>query len=108
MMSDFWWGLGRAGVLNFSMAVIGFSLPSQDEYARQVIYRLVQNYQSTYWGNTTMMHRKTRLVLIDFPKSAEEKQEYRRKYRFVNWDRAVTYFNGFDEKAIKLLRPPKH
>jgi len=108
MMSDFWWGLGRVGVLNFSMAVIGFSLPSQDEYARQVIYRLVQNYQSTYWGNTTMMHRKTRLVLIDFPKSVEEKQEYRRKYRFVNWDRAVTYFNGFDEKAIKLLRPPKH
>jgi len=51
MYRDFWSGLGRAGVLNFSMAIIGFSLPSQDEYARQIIYRLVKNYQTTYWEN---------------------------------------------------------
>jgi SIR2-like domain len=49
MVRDFWWGLGYAGEMNFRMAVIGFSLPPQDEYARQVIYRLVKNYQSTSW-----------------------------------------------------------
>jgi hypothetical protein len=45
MLRNFWDGLGQAGVLNFGMAVIGLSLPQQDDYARQVIYRLVRNYQ---------------------------------------------------------------
>jgi hypothetical protein len=27
LFRDFWWGLGNAGILNFSMGIIGFSLP---------------------------------------------------------------------------------
>lgn len=104
MYRDFWWGLGRAGVLNFSMAIIGFSLPSQDDYARQVIYRLVKNYQTTYWEEDFLKHKKTPLVLIDLRTSPEEEQEFRRRYAFVDWDRAKTYFNGFNEEAIDLLR----
>ena len=103
MVKDFWLGLGRAGVLNFCMAVIGFSLPSQDEYARQVIYRLITNYQSTYWGDTDLPFKKTPLVLIDYRTSPQEEQEYRKRYRFVDWDRAVTYFCGFNEEAIEHL-----
>lgn len=104
MLRDFWWGLGHAGVLNFSMAIIGFSLPSQDDYARQIIYRLVKNYQSTYWEEDVWVHKKTPLVLVDFRKSAEEEQEFRHRYAFVDWDRAETYFDGFDEEALELLR----
>ena len=104
MYRDFWSGLCRAGVANFSMAIIGFSQPSQDEYARQVIYRLVTNYQTTYWENDVWTHKKTPLVLVDFQKSAEEEQAYRQRYAFVDWDRAEVYFDGFDEKAIELLR----
>ena len=104
MLRDFWWGLGYVGVLNFSMAIIGFSLPSQDEYARQVIYRLVKNYQTAYWEEGVWKHKKTPLVLVDFRKSSEEEQEFRHRYAFVDWDRAVTYFDGFDEEAIRLLR----
>jgi len=103
MLRNFWWGLGYAGVLNFSMAIIGFSLPSQDEYARQVIYRLVKNYQTTYWENDVWTHKKTPLVLVDLRKSAQEKQEFQSRYAFVDWDRAETYFEGFDKKAIGLL-----
>jgi len=41
-LKDFWWGLGRAGGMNLSMAIIGFSLPQHDDYARQAIYRLAR------------------------------------------------------------------
>ena len=49
-LRDFWYGLGDAGTLNFGLAIVGFSLPQHDDYARQVLYRLVTNYQTTYWN----------------------------------------------------------
>lgn len=49
---EFWWGFGYVGRMNFRMAIIGFSLPPQDEYARQAIYRLVRNYQNVSWDET--------------------------------------------------------
>jgi hypothetical protein len=105
MVRDFWWGLGYAGWMNFRMAVIGFSLPPQDEYARQVIYRLVRNYQSTSWDKTwdDAGHKKTPLLLVDFRVSAEEEETFRRRYAFMDWSKALTCFSGFDEKALDLL-----
>lgn len=44
VLRDLWSGLGEAGGLNLSMAIIGFSLPSHDEYIRQMLFRLTQNY----------------------------------------------------------------
>ena len=103
MMRDFWWGLGQKGVLSFGMAVIGFSLSKQDEYARQVIYGLVKNYQTTYWEKNPFDHKKSPLVLVDLKKSPTEKQEFRHRYAFVDWNRAETHFDGFDKEAIELL-----
>jgi hypothetical protein len=42
-LNDFWEGMGNAGYYNFGMAIIGFSLPPQDEYARQILHKLVTN-----------------------------------------------------------------
>jgi hypothetical protein len=56
---DFWWGLQQAGVFNFGMAIIGYSLPPQDQYARQVLYNLVKNYQLTYWQDGVLGQKKT-------------------------------------------------
>ena len=42
---EFWRGMGRDGGHGFRMVIIGYSLPSHDDYAQQVIYRLVTNYQ---------------------------------------------------------------
>jgi hypothetical protein len=41
---DFWHEQGRQGGTSFRMVIIGYSLPSSDDYARQVVYRLVRNY----------------------------------------------------------------
>jgi hypothetical protein len=105
LFRDFWWGLGNAGEMNFRMAVIGFSLPPQDEYARQVIYRLVKNYQTVGWGKSwdDAGHKKSPLALVDFRRTADEEQSFRQRYAFVDWSKAQTYFGGFDEKVVELL-----
>jgi hypothetical protein len=103
MLRDFWDGLGQAGVLNFGMAIIGFSLPQQDDYAQQAIYRLVRNYQENYWEAGQLEHKKTPLLLIDFQKSAAGRQAFRKRYAFVNWDRAKLHFDGFSNDALRLI-----
>ena len=44
-LEDYWRGMGRDGGHSFRMVIIGYSLPDHDEYARQVLYRLITNYQ---------------------------------------------------------------
>jgi hypothetical protein len=100
---DFWHGLGEVGVLNFRMAVIGFSLPPADDYARQVLYRIITNYQNSYWDETQLGKRKQPLLLIDFRPTVIGQAEYRQNYRFVNWERADVSFGGFDDSTIGKL-----
>jgi len=100
---DFWWGLSQWGFLNFGMSIIGFSLSGADDYVRQVLYRIVKNYQNSYWKDGVLDRKKSPLVLVDFRRSAKDKEDFRRRYAFVNWSRARTYFNGLDQKALELL-----
>ncbi len=106
MFREFWWGLGAVGEMNFRMVIIGFSLPSQDEYARQVLYRLIRNYQNMSWDKAGdgFGHKKAPLVLIDYRPSVEKEEELRRSYAFVDWNKAVTCFTGFDDAAISLIK----
>jgi hypothetical protein len=102
-LRDFWYGLGDAGTLNFGLAIVGFSLPQHDDYARQVLYRLVTNYQTTYWNEDVCGLKKRPLILIDRRQSEEEMEELRRRYAFVDWAKTRTYMAGFDENALDLL-----
>ncbi|MGI0133659.1 MAG: hypothetical protein ACREBW_01710 [Candidatus Micrarchaeaceae archaeon] len=105
MFRDFWWGMGDAGVLNFRMAIIGFSLSHHDDYARQVLYRLVTNYQRQYWDGEGLPgdRKKTPLLLVDCLPSPDQEGRFRRRYAFVDWSRAETYFGGFDERLVQRL-----
>jgi len=101
---EFWYGLYRAGHLNYGMAVVGYSLPSQDEYARQAIYALVRNYQeSSGWKEEVFGLRKSPLVLVDLCPDDASLQQFRNRYRFVNWDRARLIRSGFDSEAVTAM-----
>ena len=102
-LKDFWWGLGDMGCVNFGLSIIGFSMPPQDDYARQVLYRLVKNYQSEHWDKEVFGRKKTPLVFVDLRHSAKDKEEFRSRYAFVDWSRAETCFDGFDDGALGLL-----
>lgn len=99
-LREFWDGIGRAGGWNFGMAIIGYSLPRHDQYARQVIYSLVTNYQQTSWGRDIYGLKKTPLVLVDSRTNSETVRQYMDNYRFVDWEKTTLCFDGFDHAAI--------
>jgi valyl-tRNA synthetase len=100
---DFWWGMDAAGGLNLRMAIIGFSLAAHDDYARQAIYTMVRNYQHVEWGNEILGKKKSPLLLCDLQESEDAKTKFRRRYAFVDWAKAETEFEGFNEKVIAKL-----
>jgi len=102
-MNDFWYGMGKAGLFNLEMAIIGYSLPPQDEYTKQIIHAIVSNYQKYSWGEELMGGQKTPLAIVDFFASAAAETDFRERYRFVNWDRASLYGNGFQPEILDSI-----
>lgn len=104
IFKDFWNGLGRTGILNSGMTIIGFSMPAQDEYLRQVIYRLAANYQKNYWGDGALEHEKTPLVMVDLRPSKEGKRNLLDRFRFIDPSKAKFYWDGLDEAVLAILK----
>lgn len=104
MFHDFWNGLALDGGPNFGMAIIGFSMPSHDEYLRQIIYCLVKNYQNRYWKDNSFGITKTPLLIIDKRTTPQSQRELFDRYRFVDRDKATMYLDGLNDESIELLR----
>ncbi|MBG6203218.1 hypothetical protein IWQ48_004375 [Labrenzia sp. EL_13] len=102
-LNDFWEGMGDAGHYNFGMAIVGFSLPDHDEYARQILYGLVTNYQRYNWEVDEWGRKKSSLAIVDyFPDGAAEKR-FRDRYRFVDWSRADLSGSGFNLESLDKI-----
>lgn len=102
-LGDFWNGLGVSGGSNFGMAIVGYSLPHHDIYARQTIYSLVQNYQGVYWNQEVFGKKKSPLVLVDFQPDQKAIDKFKQNYRFIDFDKAKLHMNGFDLEAIEKI-----
>jgi hypothetical protein len=101
-VKEFWGEIGRDGLANLGMAIVGYSLPLHDDYARQVIYRLVKNYQSPHWREV-LGRAKTPLVLVDYRQSEPALNTLRERYRFVDWSNPRCCFDGFNDDVLPLL-----
>jgi hypothetical protein len=102
-LSDFWYGLGRSGAHHFNFAIIGYASPRQDDYARQVIYSLVKNYQGTFWEEGLFGKKKFPLVLVNLCQNDEQLRSLKERYRFVDWNRTILHKDGFNRKALRLI-----
>lgn len=102
-LGDFWNGLGVSGGTNFGMAIIGYSLPFHDIYARQTIYSLVKNYQEAYWDEEVFGLKKNPLVLVDYKTTKDEHNEFKKNYRFVDFNKAHLHMSGFNMEAIDKI-----
>lgn len=102
-IGDVWNGMNFGGIVNFGMAIIGFSLAPQDEYARQIVYSLVTNYQRENWDETVFGKRKTPLVLVNYFENESVEQEFRERYRFVDWNRTRLFRGGFDAETLDAI-----
>ena len=103
-LKNFWYGMDQLGVCNYGMAIIGYSLPPQDEYARLAVYTIVRNYQEMLgsdekvWGD-----RKSPLVIVNHCKNKTQLRQFKDRYRFVNRRRATVLTQGFGEEAVKAI-----
>jgi hypothetical protein len=100
-INDFWEGMKNAGHYNLGMAIIGFSLPAQDQYALQIIYKCVTNYQRYNWDKPGL--EKKPLAIVDFLPDVASKARFRERYRFVDWTRADLNGNGFDIASLDKI-----
>jgi hypothetical protein len=99
----FWNGLGRAGVGNSRLVIIGYSLPKHDDYARQVLYEIARNYQTPNdWAEYLKIERDP-LMIVDFRCDAAGLEELRQRYAFVDWSSAVLHSTGFDMSVVERL-----
>lgn len=101
---DFWHGLGHAGAANFQMAIIGYSLPDHDDYARQMIFGLVDNYQNIPAERVSItIKEKSPLLVVDFQRSESDVKRFKDRYSFVDWTTAVLRVDGFNDDVLALI-----
>ena len=90
--------------MNFGMAIIGYSLPPQDDYARQAVYTLAKNYQEgDGWEKEVSGLQKSPLVIVDYCPDDESLRKFQDRYRFIDWQRATLCTDGFNSEAIEAV-----
>ena len=104
ILCEFWYGINRAGFLNYGAGIIGYSLPGYDNY-RQIIYELVRNYQESDQELTVgdISLKKSNFKVIDMCNDTQQEREFKDRYSFINWDRTDLYIKGFNEEAVNLI-----
>jgi hypothetical protein len=100
-LREFWRGFNRIGSLENRVVVIGFSLPSHDEYIRQPLYHLINNFQC--FQDNTGLTKKVNLKMIDYKKTEVDVKKYKKTYRFVDSRKTDYYFDGFNPKALRVI-----
>lgn len=94
--------MGRAGQWNGGLAVVGFSLPPQDKYVRQILYSIVTRYQ-----RANQMHQlevsPTPVKIVDLFLSDDARTNLKDRYRFVDWSAAELYGSGLDQHSLNQI-----
>lgn len=99
-LREFWRGFNSAGSLNDKVGIIGFSLPEHDDYIKQPLFNLVNNFQNY---KTDPIIKKSKLKVIDFQINEKEKLAFKSRYPFINWKETTYHFEGFNQNAIDKL-----
>jgi len=103
-VKEFWNGLGQEGGYNLGCAIIGFSLSKHDEYVRQILWRIITNYQNSRWDEEFPGGlSKTPLALVDKRETKSDKKDYKEQYNFVDWERTKTCLNGFNKESLETI-----
>ena len=102
---DFWHGLNFVGGANFRMVIIGYSLPEHDDYARQVIYEIADNYQNVPLEMISSgIVERDPLLIVDLRSSDLAIANIKSTYSFVDSSRTEWYLDGFGPTVLDWLR----
>lgn len=94
------WGFGWGGI-----SIVGYSLPSADAYAQQVIYEIVRGYQTGLEDPGFRIGPMHPVGLVDKRSSPQETQALLSRYRFLPPDQTQIRLAGFDTKALETIFP---
>ena len=100
---EFWSGMQKAGGLNLSIGVIGYSLPPIDEYARQGLYHLFSNYTGYEPDLEFLGRKKTQIRILDWAPHGDSGADIRDRYRFADWSRTDLRLEGLTDATIEWL-----
>jgi hypothetical protein len=114
-LRDFWFGFNEEGAFRSRVTIIGFSFPEHDEYIKQPMFRIIDNFQNYSTDYPELQgdslkelrnyYKKDRLKIVDFQEGREEILVYKNRYSFVNWDLTDCCWTGFDQKALEIIFP---
>ena len=97
------WGIKKMGGLNLSICVVGYSLPTYDEYVRQAFYSMFSNY-TAYEPNLEFQGReKTPIRILDYNPTDRDGANIQSRYRFADWSRTELNLGGLNESTIEWL-----
>jgi hypothetical protein len=103
-LKSLWWGIGMGGGLNLGMAIIGYSLPPNDEHARQAIYRLTDNYTRFEPDLTIGGVKKLPLRIVNLACGEERVRKFwASRYRFLDPKRAAVWLDGFNRDSLDFI-----
>lgn len=102
-LKPLWWGIGRAGLWNLGMAIIGYSVPRHDEHVLQALYRLTNNY--AHHGSDFAIGgvKRTPLRIVNLAKAGRALQTLRNAYQFIDWDDAEIWTDGLSAEAVDMV-----
>jgi hypothetical protein len=102
---DFWHGLNHLGSFNFRMVIIGYSLPLHDDYARQAIYEIVDNYQRVPVETFSVgIIARDPLLIVDLGHDDAASANIKSIYSFVDWSIAELNLAGFGPAVMDWLQ----
>jgi SIR2-like domain len=99
--SDFFYGKGTFGGNHYKFNIIGFSMSEHDEYARQVIYRIVKNYLTI--NDNDPPRPKDPIRLVDYRPDESSRSQLLKRYAFLDPTRSEFLWDGFDEATVERL-----
>jgi hypothetical protein len=101
-LGEFFYGLGDFGFAHYKFNIIGFSMSEHDEYARQVIYRIVKNYLTRDDLNDPP-RQKDPIRLVDYRPDESSRSQLLKRYAFLDPAKSEFLLDGFDEATVKRL-----
>jgi hypothetical protein len=101
-LGDFFYGLGTSGWSHYKFNIIGFSMSEHDEYARQVIYRIVKNYLTIDVLNDPPRPKEP-IRLVDYRSDESTRSQLLKRYAFLDPAKSEFLLDGFDEATVERL-----
>jgi len=98
-LREFWRGFNAAGYLNPEMVVLGFSFSGHDDYLRIPLVRAITNFQR-HNRLPEFGARPARLKLVDLKKSNKEREAFKDRIPFIDWERTDAFWDGLSHDAI--------